>query len=166
MSMEVTPRGTRGYEPPNLPGPLKSLIVRVGALAYRALGDHLRVMGRPLLLLETVGSKSGKRRTAMLGWFPDATDDSWLIVASYGGAARHPAWFLNMVGNPDQVWVEIGKRRFRVKPETLKGSDRAGAWDRIVSLAPGFSEYPIKTDREIPIVRLRRRDEPGLIASA
>jgi deazaflavin-dependent oxidoreductase (nitroreductase family) len=156
MSIEVTPHGTRGFEPPKLPRPLISAMTGVAVFAYRLLGNRMRVMGRPLLLLETIGARSGQRRTAILGWFPDTTDDSWLVVASYAGAARHPAWFLNMVKNSDQVWVEVSKQRFGVKPETLKGADRAQAWQRIVSLSPGYGNYQTKTDREIPIVRLKR----------
>ncbi len=159
MSVEVTPRGTRGFEPPRLPRPLMSAMIGMGTLAHRVLGDRMRVMGRPLLLLETIGAKSGQKRTTMLGWFPDTSEDNWLVVASYAGAARHPAWFLNMAKNPGHVWVEIGKRKLLVQPESLKGSDRAQAWERIVSLAPGYGNYQTKTDREIPIIRLRPRPE-------
>ncbi len=155
MSVEVTPRGSRGFEPPRLPGPLMTAMIGLGLLAYRILGDRMRVMGRPLLLLQTVGARSGQRRTAMLGWFPDTMDESWLVVAAYAGAARHPAWFLNLAKNPDQAWIEVGKRRLKVHPESLKGADRTEAWQRIVSLSPGYGSYQRKTDREIPIVRLR-----------
>lgn len=155
MSVEVTPRGTRGFEPPKLPGPLMSAMTGLAMFARRVLGDRMRVMGRPLLLLETVGARSGQARTTMLGWFPDTAEGSWLVVASYAGAARHPAWFLNMARNPDKVWIEIGKRRLHVQPESLSGADRAEAWQRIISLAPGYAGYQQKTDREIPVVRLR-----------
>src|SRR5262249_44186131 len=124
MSVEVTPRGKRGFEPPRLPGALMSGIVGLTLVAQRVLGDRMRVKGRPLLRLETVGARSGQRRIALLGWFPDTVDGSWLVIASYGGAARHPAWFLNMARNPDKVWVEIGGRRVKVQPESLGGADR------------------------------------------
>lgn len=155
MSVEVTPRGTRGFEPPRLPRPMVNAMMSVGVLAHRVLGDRMRVMGRPVLLLETVGAWSGQTRTTPLGWFPDETEDGWLIVASFAGAARHPAWFWNMARNPDKVWVEIGKRRLKVQPESLRGDDRLRAWLRIVTLSPGYGAYQQKTDREIPIVRLR-----------
>ena len=158
MSVEVTPRGTRGFEPPKLPRPLMSAMMGLGIFAHRVLGDRMRVMGRPLLLLKTVGARSGETRTTPLGWFPDSTEGSWLVVASFGGAARHPAWFLNMARNPDKVWVEIGKRKLQVQPESLSGTDRAEAWQRIVSLAPGYAGYQQKTDRGIPVVRLRPVD--------
>jgi deazaflavin-dependent oxidoreductase (nitroreductase family) len=132
-------------------------MIGVGHLAYRLMGDRMRIQGRPILELETVGARSGQTRTTMVCWFPDATDaagESWLVVASYGGAARHPAWYLNMARNPEKVWAHVGKRRVQVRPESLKGADRTQAWDRVVQLAPGFARYQEKTDREIPIVRL------------
>lgn len=76
MSVEVTPRGTRGFEPPKLPRPLMSAMMGMGAFAHRVLGDRMRVMGRPLLLLETVGARSGETRTTLLGWFPDSAEGS------------------------------------------------------------------------------------------
>lgn len=161
MSVEVTPRGTRGFEPPRLPGPLMAAMIGIGSLVYRLMGDRMRVMGRPLLLLETIGARSGRRRGTMLGWFPDTNMDNWLVVASYAGSARHPAWFLNMAKNRDKVWVTLDKHRFAVRPESLKGNDRAQAWQRIVSLSPGYANYQTKTDREIPVVRLVRVAEVG-----
>lgn len=159
MSVEVTPRGTRGFEPPKLPRPLMSAMIGASRLAYRLLGKRMRVMGRPLLQLETVGAKSGKTRTAILGWFPDESDESWLVVASYAGSSRHPAWFLNLATHPDQVWVEVGGRRYNVRPGSLQGTERAQAWQRITELSPGYGDYQSKTDREIPVIRLRRIQE-------
>ena len=106
----------------------------------------------PLLLLTTVGAKSGQKREAHLTAFPDG--DGWLVVASRGGSAGHPAWYLNMARHPDQVWVQVSSRRTRVKPESLKGAARAKAWQRVVSEYPNYSHYEEKTDREIPVVRL------------
>jgi deazaflavin-dependent oxidoreductase (nitroreductase family) len=133
-----------------------SAMIGLSLFVYRVLGNRMRVMGRPLLLLETVGARSGRKRFAIIGWFPDTTKASRLVVASYAGSARHPAWFLNLAKHPDRVWVEIAKQRFKVRPELLKGVDRMQAWERIVSLAPGYGNYQTKTDREIPIVRLKR----------
>jgi|SRR5215468_3933949 len=162
MSVEVTPRGTRGFEPPRLPRPLMSAMIRTGLFLYRVLGDRMRVMGRPLLLLETVGARSGRRRMTMLGWFPDTTADGRLVVASFGGSARHPAWYLNMARHPDRIWVETGRRRLQVRAESLRRVERAKAWQRIVALSPGYGRYQEKTDREIPIVRLSPVAQPSL----
>ena len=106
-----------------------------------------------MLLLTTVGARSGQRRTAALARFPDG-DGRWLIVGSAGGAARHPGWFINLARNPDQVWAEVGRLRLKVTPDLLRGDDRTAAWQRIIARSPNFAAYERKTDREIPVVRL------------
>ncbi len=110
-------------------------------------------MGFPVVLLATRGAKTGKTRTTALGGFSDG-ENSWLVVASLGGAAHHPAWFLNLAKHPYDVWLEVGKERFRVLAETLDGSERTEALARIAKIAPRYGSYQQKTDREIPIVRL------------
>ena len=108
-----------------------------------------------MLLLTTLGAKSGKVRKTILASFPDG-DNSWLVVASNAGSAKHPAWYVNLARNPDRVSIEIGRRQFKVEPQSLRGTERAEAWRRrIGALAPGYTAYQEKTDREIPIVRLR-----------
>jgi deazaflavin-dependent oxidoreductase (nitroreductase family) len=123
---------------------------------YRLFGDRMRVQGLPLIELETIGARSGTRRRAVLGSFSDTVPNSWIVVASGAGSARHPAGFLNLAKHPDQVWITIGKRRVKVTPETLEGAEREQAWQRIVSRAPGYGRYQEKTDRKIPIARLRQ----------
>jgi len=152
MSVELTPSGTRGTEWPKLPGFLMSGLLGVMVLAYRLLGDRMKVQGRPLVLLTTVGAKTGKVRHTMLGRFEDR--DGWLVVASAAGSARHPAWYFNLARNPDKVWVEIRGKQTRVRPESLKGEEREAAYARIAALAPGYKGYLEKTDRQIPVVRL------------
>ncbi|MGH7609893.1 MAG: nitroreductase/quinone reductase family protein [Candidatus Dormibacteria bacterium] len=112
-----------------------------------------RLMGFPALLLTTVGARSGRERTVPLGGFPDGPE-AWLVVASAGGARRHPAWFLNMARNPDRIWIEVGPRRLRVCAESLGGEQRRQALERIVAIAPRYAGYQEKTDRELPVVRL------------
>lgn len=116
---------------------------------YRLLGG--RAMG-PTLILTTIGARTGLRRDAHLTAFPEG--DGWLVVASKGGDATHPAWFINMARHPDQVWVQVGTRKVHVKPETLKGSVRSTAWKRIVSQFSNYRGYEQRTDREIPVIRL------------
>jgi len=110
--------------------------------------------GGHLLMLTTVGARSGEPRRSTLGYFPDANGNAWIIIGSAGGAAKNPAWVHNLAKNPDQVWVEIGNRKIKVKPEILKGQERAQAWQRVVAQAPNYGSYETKTDREIPVVRL------------
>ena len=126
---------------------------------FRVLGRRARVQGRPLLLLTTVGAKSGKRRQATLGFFPDepAQDDAWLIVASKGGSATHPGWYVNLARRPDDVSIEVEGKNIAVAPESLHGPERQRAWERIAALAPGYAHYAVTTDREIPIVRLTKK---------
>jgi deazaflavin-dependent oxidoreductase (nitroreductase family) len=109
--------------------------------------------GAPLLALTAIGVRSGQPRRTTVAYFPDGSN-AWLIVASAGGAATHPAWLFNLAKHPDQAWVELGHRKLKVRAETLKGDERARAWQRITAQAPGFASYETSTDREIPVVRL------------
>ena len=159
MSIVVPPRGTRGSELPRFARTLMRVTQGPYQMAFRRFGDRMRVQGRPLVGLETVGAKSGSRRHAVVGSFPEiaaAVPSSWVVVASNSGSARHPAWFLNLAKKPDQVWITTGKRRVKVRPETLEGAERDRAWQEITSLAPGYGRYLEITDRMIPIVRLRQ----------
>jgi deazaflavin-dependent oxidoreductase (nitroreductase family) len=122
---------------------------------YRRRGAAMRINGQPLILLTTIGAKSGERRQTLLNRFPDGQSTrSWLVTATAGGSAAHPAWFINMARNPDKVWVEVDGREMRVRPESLNGVERDEAWRRIVELAPSFGPYAHTTDRQIPVVRL------------
>jgi deazaflavin-dependent oxidoreductase (nitroreductase family) len=152
MSVTVSPKGTRGA---GFPRPLRALfrmLVPLNVVFFRLSGRRMRIQGRPLLLLTTVGAKSGKERQTVLASFDDP--GGILIVASNAGAAKHPSWFFNLARNPDRVWIERDGRKTKVRPESLRGAERAEAWRRIVAAAPGYGGYHTKTDREIPIVRL------------
>jgi deazaflavin-dependent oxidoreductase (nitroreductase family) len=126
---------------------------------YRRFGDRMRVQGRPLPLLTTMGAKTGKVRQTVLCWFPDGDpsngDTAWLVVASGAGSAQHPAWFVNMARSPDRVSIEVGGRQVNVASQSLRGAERTEAWQRVVALSPGYAATEQRTDREIPIVLLR-----------
>src|SRR5215211_1423761 len=154
MTIRVNPRGTGGGR---VPTPLVRLIGKWQMRTYRRSGEQ-RVResaGFPVVLVTTRGAKTGKERTAPLGGFAEG-DDAWLVVASLGGAARHPSWFLNMAKHPDDIWLEVGGERFQVRGESLEGQERAQALARIAKIAPRYGRYQEKTDREIPVVRLTR----------
>lgn len=153
MTLEIPPAGTRGARMPG--GPLVRTFGGVYAALYRLLGG--RLVGTRMLLLSTVGARSGRPRTAPVASFADGAG-RWLVAGSAGGAARHPAWFINLAHHPDQVWVEVGPQRFRVTPELLRGEERAVAWRQITARSPGFAGYARRTDREIPVVRLTRAE--------
>jgi deazaflavin-dependent oxidoreductase (nitroreductase family) len=164
MAIVVPPRGTRGSKLPTFARALMRVMQGPFHLAFRQFGDRMRVQGRPLVELETVGAKSGSRRQAVVGSFPEiaaSVPSSWVVVASNSGSARHPGWFLNLAKKPDQVWVTSGKRRVKVRPETLEGAERDRAWQEVTSLAPGYGRYLEVTDRVIPIVRLRQETKEG-----
>jgi deazaflavin-dependent oxidoreductase (nitroreductase family) len=112
-----------------------------------------KFQGGNVLSLKTIGAKTGQERRSTIMYFPEP-GGTWLVVGSAGGAISHPAWFLNLAKQPDRVWVEIGNRTYRVRPESLTGADRDAAWQRVVRTAPSFTGYITKTDRELPVVRL------------
>jgi deazaflavin-dependent oxidoreductase (nitroreductase family) len=156
VSVRLTPRGTRGTGFPKMAPWVLAIFKFMNVAFFRLAGKRMKVQGRPLLLLETVGARSGKRRQTTLGWFPDEDPArrSWLIVASAAGAASHPAWYLNLAKRPDDAAITAAGERVAVRAESLSGAERERAWDRVVALAPGYGKYARDTDREIPIVRL------------
>jgi deazaflavin-dependent oxidoreductase (nitroreductase family) len=158
MAIRVSPAGTRGTR---IPKPLLKLFKPMGSLMIRryrrSAGAKVSArMGFPVVLLTTRGARTGRTRTTPVGGFPDG-EDSWLVVASLAGAARHPDWFFNMAKHPSDIWLEVGKRRFKVRAQTLDGLERADALARIGAIAPRYGTYQQKTDREIPVVRLTRQ---------
>lgn len=126
---------------------LRPLLIR----AHRRSGDTFR--GSPVLYLTSVGARTGERRRTALGFEPDGPD-AWLVVASMGGAARHPGWYHNIAAHPDQVWIEVAGRHHRVRPEQLDGPRRERAWARITAARPSMAAYQEKTDRVLPVLRL------------
>jgi deazaflavin-dependent oxidoreductase (nitroreductase family) len=128
-----------------------------GMMVRRFHGRGARTGGGvEALLLETVGAKSGAPRAAILGYLPEG-DDSWLVIASAAGAKWHPAWLYNLAARPEATVEFKDGRRVEVLAETLEGDDLATAWERIGREAPEYPKYFSKTDRELPVVRLRRR---------
>jgi deazaflavin-dependent oxidoreductase (nitroreductase family) len=150
MSFQKPPGGTRGARVPPSNAVTRALN-RVAMSWHRRSGD--RFQGQDLLYLTTVGAKTGQKRQTTVARFPDG-EDAWLVVASAGGSAHHPAWYHNIAAHPDQVWVEFGGRQLRVTPTQLDGDARAQAWKRITQLQPRYAGYERKTDRAIPVIRL------------
>jgi deazaflavin-dependent oxidoreductase (nitroreductase family) len=133
-------------------------LAKRGIASYRKTGGTnrmSRMMGFPVVLLTTKGATSGAERTVSLGGFADG-DDAWLVVASLGGSAHHPAWFRNMVQHPDEISLEVGSRKMKVRGESLIGKVREESLRRIAAISARYGHYQEKTDREIPIVRLTR----------
>jgi deazaflavin-dependent oxidoreductase (nitroreductase family) len=151
MDIDLTPNGTRGTRISRRL--LRTINACVIAVARLVRGRGIRIIGQRVLILTTIGATSGRRHNVPLLYFPDGAD-RWLVIASYGGSARHPAWYRNMAKHPDEVWVEMNGRTRRVHAASLQGQARAAAWKRITSMAPNYAAYQARTDREIPVIRL------------
>jgi deazaflavin-dependent oxidoreductase (nitroreductase family) len=154
--IHVPPKGTRGDR---IGGGLMMRLARpimrrhVSRYSQVTTPEPGKFRGFPVLVLTTIGSRSGKERTHVLGGFPDG-DDAWLIVASKAGAVTHPAWFHNLARNPELVWAQVGNRKFKANVESLVGTEREQAYARVCEVAPIYAGYLKKTDREIPVLRL------------
>ena len=136
---------------PRLPGPLLRFMTNTIFRVFR----NRRFMGFRVLMLTTTGARTGQARRTVLGYFDDSNNaEAVIIVASAAGSARHPDWYFNLAKHPDQVLIQVGDKKLRVRPELLRGVERAAAWERVVAEAPSYASYPVRTDREIPLVRL------------
>lgn len=107
-----------------------------------------------LVLLHSIGAKSGEERVSPLMSFPD--DNGWLIVASKAGAPTNPAWYYNLLAHPDTT-VEFGTETYEVTATVLTAEERAPLWADVTANNPGFAAYEEKTDRTIPLVRLTKK---------
>ncbi len=109
--------------------------------------------GRPLLLLTTKGAKSGEERTTPLVYSRDG--ERVVVIASMGGAPKHPAWFHNISADPE-VTVEIGTEKFAARASVPEGEERDRLYAQQAATMPAFHEYQEKTTRRIPVVVLER----------
>jgi deazaflavin-dependent oxidoreductase (nitroreductase family) len=109
--------------------------------------------GAPLVLITVKGRKSGKwMRTCLIGT-SDGTDV--VIVASKGGSPENPGWYRNLEAN-SRVWVQQGAESFWTTAHTATAEEKPRLWDLMVGLYPDYADYQTKTDRQIPVVVLRR----------
>ena len=106
------------------------------------------------LLLTTTGRKSGLSLTLPLIY--DKTDTGYCIIASKGGAPDHPAWYLNLVADPN-VHVQVAADKFDAVARVAEGEERARLWEQMVGVYPPYTDYQAATEREIPVVVLERR---------
>ena len=135
---------------------MKHLFLRVmGGLhnaLYRLTGGKVggRMGKAPVLLLSVTGRKSGKRRTIPLLYGRDG--DNFVVIASVGGAPKHPAWYHNLQGQ--EAEIQVGRERRRVRAGEAEGEERDRLWAHMVSLYPAYDSYQKKTSRRIPVVVL------------
>jgi deazaflavin-dependent oxidoreductase (nitroreductase family) len=122
---------------------------------YAASGGRLgrRIAGMPVLLLTTVGRKTGRRREVPLTYVEE--DGAIVLVASYGGRAHNPDWFENLVAN-GEVEVRIKGETSKMKAHRATAEERKRLWPRVVDTYDGYAKYQAKTAREIPLAILER----------
>jgi deazaflavin-dependent oxidoreductase (nitroreductase family) len=106
---------------------------------------------RPLLLLTTIGAKSGQRRTTPMMYIPNG--DRLLVIASNIGAPKHPDWYHNLLAHPE-VTVEVGTQTYNATAIVTQGAERQKLWTWIVEQYPFFADHQAKTTRQIPVIAL------------
>lgn len=109
--------------------------------------------GGDLLLLHTTGAKSGQPRLSPLAYL--TVDGKMLIVGSYAGAPKDPAWVHNLRANP-RAHIEVGTEAYDVVVRELPSDERDATYPKITAVAPVFAEYQTKTTREIPLFEITR----------
>ncbi len=122
---------------------------------YRLTGGRFgaRMGWIDVALVETVGRRSGRRRTVPLACYPYR--DSIAVSASNSGLETDPAWYLNIKANPE-VTVQLGRERFRAIAEDVPPQEREALWQEVVRINKHQGEYLEKVQREIPLVWFRR----------
>ncbi len=110
-----------------------------------------RVDGLDILLLTTTGKKTGIARTVPLPYFRDG--QNYVLVASFGGNDKNPAWFTNLKATPT-VQLEVGSKKLTARAEVPEGAERDRIWGQITRDYPRYAVYQTKTERTIPVVVL------------
>jgi proline iminopeptidase len=105
----------------------------------------------PSLLLTTTGRKSGEKFIFPL--FYGKVGDSYLVIASKGGAPQHPGWYRNLAADPE-VEVQVGTLKLKARARTATGDERARLWEKALEFWPPYADYQRKTARQIPVVVL------------
>jgi deazaflavin-dependent oxidoreductase (nitroreductase family) len=131
-------------------------LTRTHATIIRMSGGRIRrsflfTGGMPILVLTTVGRKSGKRRSTPVGYLEHG--DGFAVLASNAGDDRSPAWWLNLQADP-HAEILANRARMAVKARRADPSEEVGLWEEFARLNPGFDEYRNLTERKIPIVVL------------
>jgi deazaflavin-dependent oxidoreductase (nitroreductase family) len=123
--------------------------------AYRLTGGRIgrTFRGSPVLLVDHVGRKTGKKRTSPLIYGKDG--DDLIIVASYGGAKRDPVWWPNLKAHPNTTVNVLGEKR-RVVARQATPEEKARLWPMMVAIYAPYEEYQQRTERDIPVVILER----------
>jgi deazaflavin-dependent oxidoreductase (nitroreductase family) len=126
---------------------------RLHAAIYRHTRGRVlgRVGGQPVLLLETAGRRTGQPRTTPVQYLADG--DTFVVVASNAGAARPPAWYLNLRANP-HAQVQVGERTIDVRAQEAAGQERAELWQRLTAANRYLERAARKAGRDLPLMAL------------
>jgi deazaflavin-dependent oxidoreductase (nitroreductase family) len=132
--------------------PAVKLIFNTHKAIYRLSGGRIgSQLNGPVLLLTTIGRKTGQARTWPLGYLRDG--DDLVLVGSNGGKDVHPGWFWNLRANPEAE-VQIGGRTLRVRAEQAGPEEEKRLWPLLVAQSPVWGTYQSKTQRHVPVVIL------------
>lgn len=137
-----------GYTPPDL-----LLVGDDHVRAYRETGGETGYMwnGVPTLLLTVTGRRTGRELTSALIFGRDG--DDYLVVASMGGAPRHPSWYLNLQANPTAT-IQVRADELAVVARTASTDEKPRLWKIMTEVWPNYDVYQSRTDRDIPVVVL------------
>jgi deazaflavin-dependent oxidoreductase (nitroreductase family) len=111
--------------------------------------NTLRDTGLPVVIVTTRGNQSGKIRKMAL--MRVEHDGQYALVASLGGAPKHPVWYYNLKANPDRVVIQDGPQPHDFHVREVTGDEKAEWWERAVAAYPPYADYQKKTDRRIPV---------------
>ncbi len=138
-----------------------SLFIRIMSAAitwaFRLSGGRIGARfpgGAPVLLLTTIGRRSGQRRTAPLLYLEDG--ENLILVASKGGMSKHPVWYLNIEADPD-VEIEIGRERRKMHARRATDEEKAALWPQLIAMYSSYDGYQARTERKIPVLILSPR---------
>ena len=115
--------------------------------------NTLRDTGLPIIIVTTRGRRSGKLRKTPL--MRVEHDGEYALVASMGGAPKHPVWYFNLRDDPTAVMIQDGPEPWDAVVREVEGDERAAWWERAVAAFPPYAEYQQKTDRVIPVLVAR-----------
>jgi deazaflavin-dependent oxidoreductase (nitroreductase family) len=140
------------------PKAIMKAVTRLHIFLYHLSGGKIlgEIVGMPVLLLTTTGRKSGQPRTTPLVYHREG--DDYLIAASNGGVATHPAWYYNLTTTPE-VQVEVAGRTFRAEVTILTGAARDQVYESFKASSDNFVRYEQTAPRTIPVIRLTPKKE-------
>jgi F420H(2)-dependent quinone reductase len=132
---------------------LQRFFMGVHVFCYRLTGGVLggNLAGHPMLLLTTIGRKSGRERVTPIFYFADG--DRFVLIGSNGGAPRHPQWWGNLRVHP-QASVQVWRKQIAVTASLASGEERERLWELVTARYPEFVRYQKRTTREIPVIIL------------